>query len=375
MIRYLLSILSLFLFYSCLFAQKLKQVSPDNEFIEYTGRIDFSDKKNPQFSYPGVSIKASFEGTEIGFIINDFGEGDSAHANVFEVIVDDSLHQTVYLKSGKNKVLFESVIENKKHTIELFKRTESSVGTCSFSGFLTQNGSLISPIKLKLNRKIEFIGDSWTCGYGNMRADIKPKQGFNSQNENNYLAFGAITARNLKAQYVCTAYSGRGMYRNSSGYTHGTLPLIYDQIIPDNEKLIWNHQSYEPDLTVIDLGTNDFYPEAWAEPSALDSASYVLTYVAFVKKIKVLHPNTSVLLLFGNSKSDNWPVGKKHLTRWRNYMKAVFETLQNEGQKSIFLYELAVQKAPYGEDWHPSLHTHKSVANELTLYIAKVLNW
>lgn len=372
---HLFIIVSLFLVHSSMFAQKLKQVNADNEQIEYVGRIDFSDKKNPQFSYPGVSINASFEGSEIGFILYDMGEGDSAHANVFEVIVDDSLHQTVYLKSGKNKVFFDKVLEDKNHSIEIFKRTESSVGTCSFAGFITQNGNLIAPIKNKYNRKIEFIGDSWICGYGNMRADMKPKQGFNSQNENNYLAFGAITARNLKAQYVCTAFSGRGMYRNSSGYTHGTLPLIYDQIIPDNEKLIWNHKNYEADLIVIDLGTNDFYPEAWDKPSELDSASYVSTYISFVKKIKKLHPNTSVLLLFGNSKSDNWPVGKKHLTRWRNYMKAVYETLQIEGQKSVFLYELAIQKSPYGEDWHPSLHTHKSVAQELTNYIFKIMNW
>ena len=47
---------------SCLLAQKQKSVSnffsADNKLIQYTGRIDFTHKKQPRYWQPGVYVKA-----------------------------------------------------------------------------------------------------------------------------------------------------------------------------------------------------------------------------------------------------------------------------------------------------------------------------
>jgi hypothetical protein len=37
---------------------------PDNPNLLYTGRIDFSNAKQPKFSAPGVYIQASFRGSD-----------------------------------------------------------------------------------------------------------------------------------------------------------------------------------------------------------------------------------------------------------------------------------------------------------------------
>src|SRR5690554_1850406 len=102
--------------------------------------------------------------------------------------------------------------------------------------------------------EIEFIGNSITCGYGNESSQNPPKSGFTSVNENNYMAWGAIAARELQAQYSCVAYSGRGLYQNNDGSTAGTLPKIYDQVIADNATVTWDNTRYVPDIIVINLG-------------------------------------------------------------------------------------------------------------------------
>ncbi|MCI6335590.1 MAG: lipase, partial [Bacteroidales bacterium] len=38
-------------------------VSPTNEKIQYTGRVNFSNPERVRFVYPGVQIAANFEGT------------------------------------------------------------------------------------------------------------------------------------------------------------------------------------------------------------------------------------------------------------------------------------------------------------------------
>ena len=65
------------------------------------------------------------------------------------------------------------------------------------------------------SRKIEFIGNSITCGYGN--EGTNKFQGFEYETENHYYSYAAITARNLKAQHWVVARSGIGAYRNYNG--------------------------------------------------------------------------------------------------------------------------------------------------------------
>jgi len=353
---------------------KLTNISADNVYITYAGRIDFSNKKLPTFSYPGVTIKAKFKGSKIGFVLIEHGTGEIKTTNGFEIIIDDTLISTLHLQPGRNKYLHTNALPYGEHAITLFKRTESEVGKCSFEGFLIEEVDLLLITNLK-TRNIEIIGDSWSCAYGNERAENPPKSGFDSKNENNYMAWGAILSREFNVNYMCTAYSGRGLYRNGGGSTHGTLPLIYNRIFPNEESPVWNHQNYKPDLILIHLGSNDFMLEAQTPPQMIDATKYVNTYIAFVKELKTIHPQATVIMAFGNSKSDWWPVGLKSLTRWRSFMKEIQQTLEKEGLKNVFEFELSTQKAPYGEDWHPAIHTHKKIAEELKPFVAEKMGW
>ena len=85
---------------------------------------------------------------------------------------------------------------------------------------------------------MEFIGDSYTCGYGN--EGKSREEHFTYETENNYATYGAITARAFNAGYVAICRSGIGMYQSYGGGKTFTQPNLYDEIVV-NSKARWDY--------------------------------------------------------------------------------------------------------------------------------------
>ncbi len=338
--------------------------------INYMGRIDFSNDSYPSYSYPGVTISTKFKGTCIKAIIKDFASGGSETTNYYNVVIDDEILYKIEVNRQDTLYTLAIGLEDTEHTIALVKRTESSVGKSSFGGFMIEGNSLLANTLPTL--KMEFIGDSWTAGYGNEISTTSPNTGFHSINEDNYRAWGYTLAKRFNAQYHGTAISGRGISRNNTGSETGLLSEEFYNIHLGNTK--WDFTNYIPDIVFIHLGTNDFYLETVPNPTALDSAKYVTAYIDFIKDVRKNYGNdTKIVCVFGNSKSDFWPEGKQHLTRWRNYIDAIVKNFEEEGDNNVYQFEQATQQSPYGEDWHPSLLTHNKMATEISPFVADLL--
>jgi len=381
--------LSLMLLISCN-TKKEKHVEPiiindstmefydaSNPNIQYTGRIDYTDPKAPQFWCPGSSIKAKFEGPSISISLQDYSVGGAQSTNYYNIFIDNEFHST--LASDINQTIYNisDNLADTYHTIEIFKRTEAMVGHAAFYGFYIGKGKHLLPLENKPSRKIEFIGDSYTCGYGDEVSipDFKESlTGFNSINENNYIAWGAITARNLNAEYHCTAYSGKGMYRNNGGDTEGTLPKIYMRINPDDEKSKWKTNAFIPDVVVIHLGTNDFFPEKLSSEYMVDSTVFVNTYITFTEKLRGYYPSAKIICVVPNSQSDSYPENLRSQTRITNYIQAVTDS-RSKVDNNIFFFALPEQSSPYGEDQHPSKETQIIMAANIQAFIKSKTDW
>ncbi len=364
---------------SCAQAQKTNHIFlPNDPAIEYNGRIDDSDPLKPSFCYSGVSIKTVLVGESLSMTLDDMGLGDEQHSNYYTIIVDDSVHHVLEAKQGKHTYALVSGLKTGKHTIEIFKRTECAVGSTRFLGFSTPEGNVIERPIAK-TRSIEFIGNSITCGYGNEASNAappagSPNTGFHSKNENNYLAYGAITARNLNASYRCVAYSGRGMYRNNTGSMEGTMPKIYQRIFPDeSSSVLWDVKKEQPDVLVVNVGTNDFYLES--EGNFVNESVFTKTYLAFLEELRRVYPNTKIICAVGNMMSDYWPEGRQCWTRIQKLVSDVVAERNTKGDAAVHYFKLDPQTPPYGEDWHPSIATHRKMASALTPFIKKVTGW
>jgi lysophospholipase L1-like esterase len=348
-------------------------IPANDPYFLYTGRFDFSNPRKPAFSYPGTSIKANFQGTSVAVIIKEYGSGTDQTTNYFNVSIDGAAPIVLKVNNKDTLYTISNTLSDTEHQIEIFKRTESSVGKCDFRGLKLADGkALLSPPD-RNNLRIEFIGDSYSCGYGNevnIPQTGNPNTGFHSINENNYNAWGAIATRTLQAEYVCTAASGRGMYRNNTGSTAGTLPVLYDQIIADQNLPAWDHNNYIPNILVIHLGTNDFFPVA--SGNAIDSAAFVSTYINFINKMRGYYPSACIICAVPNGLSDYYPAGKYNLTHAKNFIKAIVNYIHTQGDKKVYYFSMTPQGTkgePYGEDYHPSLETHQLMADELVKFI------
>jgi hypothetical protein len=341
------------------FAGSNDTIPANNRYIEYTGRIDFSNPLAPKFSYSGVSIRACFTGTSISMIMDD-----DIGKNYYNLILDGKLLDTVKISTGKKTYKIAEGLKNTKHEIEIFKRTEQMFGKTQFFGFVLDKGASLKTIANKRTRLIEYIGNSITCGYGN---EGENGGKFGPTNENHYMTYAAITSRNLNARHLAVCKSGIGIYRNYNGTETGNTDCMtnyYTRIFLYDENPKYSF-SVKPDLVCIDLGTNDF------STTGGDSALYVNNYFRLIDTIQSKYNKPDILCLLGPMLSD------PNLTKVRNYLKFIAESANKKAKGDVYFFELSQQTGSLGIgiDYHPTVAQHKKNAQELTEYIKSLKSW
>jgi hypothetical protein len=341
------------------FTQPLDTITADHPFIEYTGRIDFTNPKTPGFSYSGVSIRASFKGSNISVILND-----TKSKNYYNVILDQKVISKFKVDSGIKTYELAKGLAEGVHEIELFKLTEEMFGKTQFCGFLVDRGKNLVTISNKRNLLIEYIGNSITCGYGN---EGTLKETFGPSTENHYLTYAAITSRYFNARHLAVCKSGIGIYRNYNGPPEGNkdcMPNYYDRIYLYDENPTYNF-SVRPNLICVDLGTNDF------STNKGDSAKYVDGYLKFIKKLQMRNKGADILCLLGPMLRNN------DLSKVRRYLNYIVETAQKRNKGKVYFFEMSAQTGDLGigTDHHPTVAQHKKNAEELANFISKLKGW
>ncbi len=236
------------IFSGCTSSDKKTFIPADNPNIAYIGRFDKSDPQKPVFMYSGCIVRTVFKGTSIALVMKD----DSLR-NWFNVIVDDSLF--VIKADRKDSIyLLASGLENKKHTLEIIRRSEWHGGNTTILGFYLDHHKKLFQPEVS-DRLIEFIGDSYTCGYGN--EGKSREEHFTYETENAYLAFGPLTARAVNAEYQLVSRSGIGMTQGYGGGKSFNMPRLYDEVTLDSTKR-WDYSQSVPQLVMIDLGGMTF---------------------------------------------------------------------------------------------------------------------
>jgi lysophospholipase L1-like esterase len=346
----LLIIITSICFFTMAQHQQVFFVPASDPAIQYIGRFDFSEKEKPRFMYSGCAIRTGFTGTSVSAVLHD----DSLR-NWFTVKLDDSIF---IFKADKEDGLYPMAqnLPDREHTLEINRRTEWHGGNTTFLGFNIDEGKKLVSIKRK-KRVIEFIGDSYTCGYGD--EGKSREEHFTYETENNYATYGAITARSLNAGYVAICRSGIGMYQSYGGGKAFTQPNLYDEVVV-NSKARWDYAKNQAQVVVIDLGANDLSVD-------LDSTEFVNTYIRFVQKIRLQYPKAKIICIAGPSgPGDKW-------VKFQSHVKAVTRNFKSI-DKDIYYFKFSPFD-PNGSDWHPNIKEHQRMANELIPFIKKITGW
>ncbi len=135
------------------------------------------------------------------------------------------------------------------HSIEVVKQFETMRSTDFKS--ISINGEFGAKPENK-ELLIDFVGDSITCGYGNLMKNGETK----IRHEDGTKAYGFLTAQKLGADWAMISRSGATAVDVSSyDPTCGCMPKDYEKC-STNSEFNWNFER-KADIVVINLGTND----------------------------------------------------------------------------------------------------------------------
>lgn len=345
-------------------------VPADDPRYAYVGRIDWKDPAAPVLIWSGTTVRARFHGKSLGIQLNSLNG-----SNYFQVVVDGEARMLTAVPSGRAVYRWNGRLSDGDHDLVIFKRTEAMFSYSAFEGLFLDKGQRSLGAKPRpLPRKIEFYGDSITAGvcdefypYDNDGDTYNPV-GYSSHN--NYTAYGAITARNIHAEYVAIACSGIGV---ALSWNDPTMPDVYDRLYYkfDVGELRQESNRYDfsteraPDIVVINLGVNDFGRSNFL--GLPFPADYIERYRTLVENLRALRPHAAIVLTLGGLSTgssngqaavlmDAFTTIVKHFTtgkaRDRNIHALVFRAA-NVVNPGI----------------HPRDYTHQQMADELTQFL------
>jgi lysophospholipase L1-like esterase len=320
--------------------------------IRYVGR--FSD--DVRFGWTGSQIETIFTGSELSAVL-EITSGQKAGVTA---VVDGEEKRIVVTAGQKIYPLISGLDPGKPHHLVLFKRSEGSIGELRFGGFIaSKDGEFSAPPSRP--HKMLVIGDSITCGYANEAAG--PKEGNTVENENGYMSYAAIAARELQADLMMVCWSGRGLYRNRNvgDDTTGVLPSLFEQTLPKSAVPAWDHSRFVPDVIAINLGTNDMNTEK-GQKEPLKKEDYIGAGVAFIQHLRALYPGVKIILSIG-------PMEFEPVQSWLPEIAAQFEGV------SVLVYPKYAGPDEYAGHWHPSVKKDREMAAQLILRVRELTGW
>ncbi|QHQ62523.1 hypothetical protein Ana3638_18465 [Anaerocolumna sedimenticola] len=335
----------------------------DKNYFRFSGRI-LEKNGAPCLGFTNSMVEFYIKSTGKTFVKANIGTNktdviDRARLKVF---IDDS-------KEASNLIVLEQEMDSeftlatfadeKIHKITLIKITEASKSYAKINDIFVNGGELIPFQEKEDNRsKIEFIGDSITCGYGVYGA---PDAEYDIKDEDGTVAYAYLAAKelNLNARYF--SVSGFGVLLKWDGDPEGNIPKVYpytNYFFNKNEK--YDFSEFIPDLLVINLGTNDSTHLVKEEVQK----GFISNYIGLLKFIKSYAPDSKILCICGTMCTNAFP-----------FIEKAVEQAKKEG-----LTDLYTMEQPYHDilrdgmaGGHPSLITHQKSAKQLVSKLKEIM--
>jgi lysophospholipase L1-like esterase len=276
----------------------------------------------------------------------------------YTVIVDGQEQPRLQTTPGDQMYVLASGLPDGEHTVEVYRRAEGFFGATTVAS-VELDGTLSAPPTPQ--RRIEILGDSISCGYGDEGPDENCS--FSADTENHYRTYGAIAARAVGAELSTIAWSGKGVVYNYGDDKDEPLPTLFGRTIPSESGGAWDF-AWQADAVLINLGTNDVSTDD--DPT---ESQFVGAYVALLEDLRGAYPNAFIFctvapLLSGAEQS-----------MVMGYIQQAVDERAALGDTEVETIDLVAEPNGWGCDWHPSIATHEAMAALLTAALKSELGW
>lgn len=323
-------------------------------------------------SYSASSIEFFFTGTHLSARIRTDRADDDIQRGYLGVFVNGTFTKKIMLDKPEADY---DVFDQAEYTysdkavpvIRIMRFSESNFGKAGLIS-VTHDGEIKRTPDKSL--KIEFIGDSITCGYG--VEGVFMKETFSTATENPYRAYSMKTVNALDADFSFCAWSGNGIVttwippeRDIPDTSVPLMPVVYRytdiagalfQCV--NPAPQYDFDSFQPDIVVVNLGTNDQSYTRFKEDRVADFGT---RYGEFIRFVRSKRPNALIVGCLGVMGQDLCDEEEKQFMLLKD-TKAHF--LRIDEQK---------EEDGIGIDSHPSETTHTKFAERLVSFIKEKL--
>ena len=319
----------------------------NNETIKIHGRTIYAGGLYLSWSNSGVEFK--FKGTRAEFYFNEYWDSQGAYVKLF---ADKS--ETKHALFGKaSKIIFESENDT-THTLKLLRISAGDVYlVLNKIRIYGKQPEFLTPDAEK-ELKIEFIGDSITCGYGVMAP--KDQTVYVTSEEDSTMTYAYMTSEILNADLRTVSISGQGVCNNAGGEKGTVFSEIFDMKLRHHTG--YDHSTWTPDVVVLNCGTNDVPGGTTLDEMYKESG-------LLVDKVRKAYKDAKIIWTFGMMND------KFHET-----FNQMVKDKNEEGDKNVYylpLDKISAEKNEIGGNGHPNTNASVKVSKKLSEFIMKIL--
>ena len=259
-------------------------LSLPDECIRALGRIS-RRADSYAFDWTNSGVYFRFRGNKVTFRF----DAPALSQNLYVKIKLDNRSSRMLVNGDATDVVIDAA-QDAEHTVYLVRCNEILDAVPMVLHRIEIDG--VSPALLDApplpERKMLFIGDSITCGFVNLSDGNLPR--FVTAEQDGTKTFAALTAAHFEAQAHFVCISGRGIARNCDNCDAPLIPQFFDQTTI-SDPAPWDHTQYQPDVIVINAGTNDTV----GEENPVDREVFKKTLYDFATHLLAVYPNAKLI--------------------------------------------------------------------------------
>ena len=283
-----------------------------------------------------------------------------------DVIVDGAMSQRLMVNKGEQKIcLFRNMEGDKIRNVKLLRDTPAfpTDEKTLFQILGVQTDGEFCPLE-EPKMRLEVIGDSITSGEGGSGAG--GEMTWNSFCFNCVDNYAYMAAKELDAIYHCVSQSGWGVLCSWEGDEKQAIPPYYEQVCgllngERNKELgafeKWDFQKFQPDVIVVNLGTND-------GSGTKDMEKVGKAVEDFLKKLRDYNPESYILWCYGMLGNGIQPTLENAIQNYK---------VKSGDERVKFVKLPDTLEGEFGSRQHPGQKSHEKTAKVLVEEIRAIV--
>ena len=302
----------------------------------------------PRFSWSnsGIEFNASFDRMTVFF-----GEYNADQPVIYKIYVDG--YEVKASVIGKGITAIVENLRDRLHKVKIIRISEGAPLTYIDKIVIYGMKPEFSLPAESNQLKLEFLGDSITCGWGVLAS--KDRVGFCTHEEDSTKSYAYLTAEALKADIRTIAISGQGIV-HSCGENVGIKFIEFFDAV-SREQGGYKCDGYIPDVFIINGGTNDKLCHVTPD-------EFVKGGVELLTAIRKMYPDTPIIWMYGAMVHVFEESVKKAVQQFNRQDKNTYCLIV----KSVYDY-----KNQTGSSGHPNVNGSIRCAGILKRKIAEIL--